>query len=830
MALLSGAFTLALCAGLGWVLLDRDRAQILTAAQKDLASTSSTAAGTVRRTLGTLDLVVSLAVDDFQSGTLGREAVYQQLTRRASQDEQVESLATLVMADADGIIVRSRNDDAVGLDLSDRTYFRKHSDAATPGMLIGSPIITRIAPYRWIVPISWALRDPDGRPAGVLAVAAGLHLYAGVFDGLLDARDQTISLVDGDGVLYALDGRHWPDPETAPRPPAALDAWRSLDTTHNGQTVTADAVIAWAHVPGTGLQVVTSEPLADRLGPWWLRLYVALAVILLLALSTGYLSWLRQRSAQSLRAAAQAAEAAAKEARRAQAEAEHAERAKSQFLAAMSHEIRTPMTGVLGMAELLAAEPLQPRQRGYVQAIRTSGQHLLGVINDILDFSRFDAGGLTLEKVDFSLQGFIEQLRSIMAPLATERGLTLDFDLDPQAPMVVRGDPTRLRQILVNLIGNGLKFTSQGGVQVRIGCRNGPDALLLFRFEVEDSGIGIPEDRQSELFQPFMQADRSTARKYGGSGLGLAICRQLVTTMGGEIGIRSRMGQGSTFWFEVLLAPGDAVAVTARSKLDPAMIRPLRILVAEDVEVNRDLLQATLSRHDHTVVFAENGEQAVSAAQSQRFDVILMDVQMPAMDGIEATRRIRAMPPPGGSVPILALTANVMEAERERCLSVGMNGVLTKPIAWDELFRALAAIASQGQAGARADDPPAMPAPDPAGPGAVLFDQARIEGLEVMAGRARLVRFLDDALASAEQIAGEMVRRAADPAEVAKLAHRLAGSAPSFGLVQIGEIARSIEDEARNGRELRDHLLRLNQAIGRTRDELVHRQFLNVPA
>ncbi len=388
------------------------------------------------------------------------------------------------------------------------------------------------------------------------------------------------------------------------------------------------------------------------------------------------------------------------ERRRAEAVASAAARAKAEFLAAMSHEIRTPMTSVIGMADLLAAAALPEKEASYVQAIRTSGRHLLSIIDDVLDFSRIEAGRLELERIDFTIAQLLEEVRSLMTPQATEHGLKLTCEVADDLPPVVKGDPMRLKQMILNLVGNALKFTHEGGVVIRVGSHpDGEGRLARFRFEVQDSGIGIPADRQAELFQAFMQADRSTARRYGGSGLGLAICARLIRAMDGEIGVESEAGQGSLFWFELPLELGETASSDGGSSSGGTVILPLRVLVAEDVALNRDLIGEVLGRQGHETVFAVNGREAVELASLASFDLVLMDVQMPVMDGIEATHRIRALPPPAGTVPILALTANVMEMERQRCLAAGMDSVVTKPVAWTELFATIAAVLGQREAG-----------------------------------------------------------------------------------------------------------------------------------
>jgi len=383
----------------------------------------------------------------------------------------------------------------------------------------------------------------------------------------------------------------------------------------------------------------------------------------------------RDRQAVELRAAKEVAEQASK--------------AKSEFLATMSHELRTPLAGVLGMADLLAAKSLNDEERYLVEKIRSSGRHLRDLISDVLDLSRIESGKLELEHTSFSLSDLLETVRSLMAPQAIERGLDLTFKLDKNVPPILKGGPTHLRQVLINFVGNGLKFTNRGGVSVSASHRQEHDGRIRLRFEVRDTGIGIPKDKQVELFEPFVQVDSSITRRYGGSGLGLAISKRLVDAMGGTLGVDSLPGVGSHFWFEVVVETGDAAAAEPVN-LDPATVPPRRILLVEDVELNRQLIQLMLSAYGHKVIFATNGAEAVDLVARERFDVVLMDVQMPVMGGVEATRRIRRMAGPTREVPIIGLTANVLASEQERYLAAGMNACLTKPIDWDQLFAALA--------------------------------------------------------------------------------------------------------------------------------------------
>jgi CheY-like chemotaxis protein/nitrogen-specific signal transduction histidine kinase len=394
--------------------------------------------------------------------------------------------------------------------------------------------------------------------------------------------------------------------------------------------------------------------------------------------------------------------------------AQEAVRAKAEFLATMSHEIRTPLTGVLGMTDLLMQGPLPPKQREYVAWIRASGRHLLSLINDILDFSRIEAGKIELEAIDFSITELLAQVRSLLTPLAVERGLELRFEADDHASPRVRGDPMRLRQVLINLVGNGIKFTRRGGVTVTVTHRTMADRRERFHFEVRDTGIGITEEKRKLLFAPFSQADSSTTRRC------LAISRRLVEAMGGEIGVDSVEGVGSRFWFDLPLTVVSAGAAP-RETPTPCIHdqEPRRVLLAEDVEMNKVLVAEMLRAHGHSVVTAANGLEAVELAARETFDVVLMDVEMPVMDGVEATGRIRQLPPPACDVPVLALSANVLTEDMARYNAAGMNGALTKPIDWPKLFEALAQHGNAGRTSPTqpsASETPTNEASSPAAP------------------------------------------------------------------------------------------------------------------
>lgn len=469
-----------------------------------------------------------------------------------------------------------------------------------------------------------------------------------------------------------------------------------------------------------------------------------------------------------------------------------ASQARASFLANVSHEVRTPLNGVLGMAQLLLATRLTPEQREYVETLESSAGSLVALIDDVLDVSKIEAGKLDLEEVDFDLVALVEESLRGYRVAARARGLSFGVHVDEALPRRLRGDPLRLRQMLSNLVSNALKFTTEGGVSVDVARMRTADPGFEVRFEISDTGVGIAPESLPRLFQPFSQADVSTTRHYGGTGLGLAICRSLAERMGGRIGVASAPGKGSVFWFTAVLGRATGAPTPARSLEPIAAPAPgapaLHVLVAEDNAVNQRVTCAFLERLGCTVEVVADGRAAVAACGSAAYDAVLMDLQMPDLDGFEATALIRAGGGPSAQAPILALTAATREQERERCLAIGMNDVLRKPLRFDALRDALLRWSTR-------------PAPAGAAPSAMPVS---LEALRLVEQRGA-AGFVAQVVATFREQTRKRLAElgvavaAADLAGVERCAHQLRGSCGVVQAARLGALCADLEEGARRG-------------------------------
>jgi CheY-like chemotaxis protein/HPt (histidine-containing phosphotransfer) domain-containing protein len=469
----------------------------------------------------------------------------------------------------------------------------------------------------------------------------------------------------------------------------------------------------------------------------------------------------------------------------------------------MSHEFRTPLNGVIGMTGALFDTGLTPEQLNLATVIRNSGEHLLRLINDVLDFSKLEAHAMEFERVAFDLHALLNDAREIVAPRAVAKAIAVRVEIDPTVPNFVSSDAGRLRQIVLNLLGNAVKFTEKGSVILRALARPGGAGGVTLRIAVIDTGVGIPAEHLDRLFQSFGQTDASISRRYGGTGLGLAISKRLTERMGGTIGVESMPGMGSTFWFELPVAVATAEDVTSaaqgvdlahmREALEAiaALGRPLRLLVVEDNATNQLVVKSVLAKFDITPDVAGDGLEAVHAVRNRPYDVVLMDVHMPEMDGLEATRAIRLLPGSEANVPIIALTANAFNSDVEDCRAAGMNGHVGKPFRAEELIAALG-DALRGKIrfkGRGAEEAPTFVS-------APVVDWKVIEEFRADSGEETLRLLIDTYLADAARKLDQLAKLAGDKnatAEAVRLAHSLKGASAMAGAAALAGAAARVE-------------------------------------
>jgi len=790
-----------------WLITSRDRAHDLDDAALDQENISIVLAEQVRQAITAANLVLDATAEDVRQAGAASPAefrvlmsdvrVYDRLLERIRGVPQVD-VASIVAIDGT-ILNFSRSFPPPPINLSDRDYFKAHTQGTAGPLFVSAPVQNR-GNGNWTFYLSRSIRNGEGELLGLVLTGIRVGFFEEFFRTVRISEAATLSLLRDDGVLLA---RH---PHVEAAMGASFDgsaAFRILrakpadDPRRAGAQRPRDSdpatgtILSPRRVPGLPLVVNVTDREDVILADWRYRTLivvcgVGLAVFCLLALSAinFRLGRGRERILKALEQSKQAAEEASS--------------AKSRFLAVMSHEIRTPMNAVLGMAGVLLDSPLSDQQRKQVRLIRDSGDSLLGLLNDILDFSKLEASKVDIERIAFDPSSLTADAASVMGPRAEAKGIAFTVDVAPDLPAAVIGDPARVRQILFNLIGNAIKFTERGSVAVAVR-RTGADAL---EWTVTDTGIGIPRDRIGRLFEEFAQADTSIARRYGGSGLGLVICRRLLDLMGGTITVASEPGRGTSVVVTLpapetdagTLARGDGEGAGAAAAFERAVSRvdrPIRLLLAEDNVTNQFVAQ-TILKHDRVHLdIVGNGIEAVEAVARFDYDLILMDVFMPEMDGIEATRRIRARGGRWATVPIIAFTANAFEDDRQACRAAGMTDFVAKPIRKSMLLSALARSL------------PAPGADAPATQAAIaVLDASAIAHLTAEIGAEAVQRVIRLFVGSTARTLRALAEGTADPGEIMRKVHSLKSSASYAGAAQLSAMAATQEAALRGGREL----------------------------
>jgi signal transduction histidine kinase/CheY-like chemotaxis protein/HPt (histidine-containing phosphotransfer) domain-containing protein len=701
----------------------------------------------------------------------------------------------LAIIDERGLLVASNIPGSTnGVYLGDREHFTVHTGRTADELFISKPVLGRVS-KKWSIQMTRKIVMRDGSFGGVVVVSLDPEYLSQFYQSIDVGENGSIALVGTDGVVRARGAK---GPSTIGISLAGsplFTAYAQEKTGHYNARSKLDGsrrLFVYREVKGYPLLVVVGLAETEILSSYVHNRNINVAIAALLTAWLLGVTYLVTRYQQMLAKARDAAEAGT--------------RARSEFLAIMSHEIRTPMNGVIGMAEVLLESGLRPDQLPCAKTMRESAEHLLKIIDDVLDFSKLDAGRVEIEQVEFNLHDLVRNTVGVLSTRATEKQLDLSVNIAGDVPTRVVGDPARLRQLLLNLVGNALKFTDKGGVTIKVE-RDKMETLRDFRltFSVADTGIGIPADGLKLLFREFSQLDSTIARRFGGTGLGLAICKRLIDLMDGTLMVESKVGAGTTFRFKLdyctappQAAAGDAAQEEALHTLPPLApgavnnAKPIKILVVEDDKTNQLVATKLLEGLGLPVDIASDGIKAVAACSTTKYDVVFMDVMMPEMDGLAATKLIRNLEYPYCDPFIVALTANAQTHDKDVCLEAGMDDYLAKPVTRSGFAAKLSRFGKSDPTFAAASIVPPAPA------GAAIFETAIYGELAETLGVRDIRLVLETFQAETVIRIGSMRKAAADgdTALIKREAHTIKSSAASLGFLRLSGLARCLESEA----------------------------------
>ncbi len=820
------------------------RENSLHSAERNLENSSRTLAEEADRAFQSVDLVLTNLSEKLNAeGVVDGESYQQKMSTDTIHLLLKEKLNGLPQLDAitmigpEGKLINfSRYWPIPAVNVADRDYFQVLRDDPNRKSFVGAPVQNR-GDGSWTIYLARRVNGPDGRFAGLVLGAMTMKYFEDFYHSVLPGESSAISMVRDDGILLT----RYPPSEAIGKAFPDTGGQRALGNGNQGTIREASPIDgklrikAAARVNNYPLVILATMTADEALGNWrsialTLSLITAgcAAAVALAALVIA--RWWKQQQilteAKDERSRAENARmtAEAELLRERERSADAANRAKSNFLAVMSHEIRTPMNAVLALTGTLLDGKLEPEKRKIVETIRDSGDNLLRILNDILDYSKMEAGQISLETLAFAPATLSQSVLNIMGPRAAAKGLVLKNETDPALPEILLGDAGRIRQILMNLVSNAIKFTNSGGITVDTRCRERQANSATIEWIVGDTGIGIPQEKVGNLFEEFTQADSSITRRFGGTGLGLAISKRLIAQMGGVISVDSKEGRGTTFRIGLTLPISASLPAASQEHSDGeeklvetirVLGRPVRVLVAEDNPTNQFVMAQLLKGFDIRVHLAGDGLEAIEAAASIDPDIVFMDMQMPEMDGLEATRTIRKR---GGwlkALPIVALTANAFPEDVQACRDSGMDDFIVKPIKKSRLIGAILQALARNQAKGAVTPAPARSALDEN----AIAELGSDLGVETVRGMVAI--FVAEAQDRLERLATAQL----DPSLLARELHTLTGAARTACAAELGRIAAAAEARLRDeGGVALPELAQLIEAFGHYKEAVAARR------